>query len=117
MVKYYVILNEKLVNVSEGFWNDWIHGPDAHLKLRETHLIKWTGPVWGRVVTFFTGCDSCPGSDEPYLWETRLFGAAPFEVWRYTSPEQARSRHDRYVNLVVGMLKKSGIELEKVEIV
>ena len=115
MVKYYVILNGRLIKVSEGFWNDWIHGPDAHLNLKETHLIKWNGPVWGRVVTYFTGCD-VSGSDDPYLWETRLFDAAPFEIWRYTSQEQAEKRHNSYVDLAVWMLKKDGVELEKVEI-
>lgn len=117
-VQHYIILgNGTLCPVSEGTWSVWAENNAARLKVRETHLVKrGTSDVWGKVLTYFTGIDACPGSDEPLLWEVKLFGACPFETWRYSSRETAEQRHDGYVYVIISMLRKDGVELQAVEI-
>jgi hypothetical protein len=115
--QHYIIQNGILLPVSEISWRIWTEDNSQKLKVRETHLIRRGTPdIWGKVLTHFTGIDICPGSDKPYLWQTKLFDAAKFEVQRHASEQQARERHDRYVFQIVWWMQKENIWLDAVEI-
>jgi hypothetical protein len=114
--QYYIIENGAPLPVSEIVWRIWTDNT-ARLKVRETHLVKsGTLNVWGKVLTYFTGMDTCPGAEQPYLWKTKLLDAAPFETWRHTSEEDAVVQHDRYVCFLIATLRRDGVELKPIEI-
>ncbi len=115
--RHYIIQDGNLKPVSEIRWTIWTEDNTQKLKVRETHLVKRGTPdVWGKVLTYFTGVDHYPGSDEPYLWQTKLFDSARFFKLGYTSEEAARRGHDQYVGDIINRLQKEGVQLDAVEI-
>ena len=116
-LQHYILEGGSPRPVSETLWDNWTKENTKRLKVRETHIVKKsTLDVCGKVLTYFTGIDNCPGADKPYLWQTKLFDATPFETWRHTSEEDARRQHDLYVRFIVSVLRKEGIELGIIEI-
>ena len=115
--RYYIYENGAARSVSRPFWEDWTEENRSQLRVRETHIFKKGTPkVLSKILTYFTGVDTSPETDEPYLWRTCVFDCAVWEAWKHTSEKDARERHDGYVSWIASMLRKEGFDLAVIEI-
>ena len=115
--RYYIYENGVVRPVSRPLWEYWKDENTKRLKVRETHFFRHgTSKFLGEVLTYFSGVDTSPETDEPCLWRTNFLGGARFEAMKHTSEAKAREQHDVYVNWIISMLRKEGFRLLVIEI-
>jgi RimJ/RimL family protein N-acetyltransferase len=76
-------------------WAHWM--ADAHAR-----RVAWTEVGQWTISTVFLGIDHSFGHGPPLLWETMVFGPAPWDdaQWRYTNREAALAEHDQIAERV-----------------